>query len=157
MSTSPSPTATTSAPAKPLSPFEHDAPVKAARGWASALGRAVNAHDTSMQSLRHWVTDHGRTMSQQEVASDLQHHYTWPGPQPFTPVHVAVDGDAATIAACALGRGWSQDKSGAPVVHKRTIWPVEIRLMKAGGSWKVDALYSSQADCGGVRVPGVKW
>lgn len=145
-----------SAPAKPLSPFEHEAPVKVAREWAAAVGHAVNHHDASMKSLGHLVTDQGRAVTAQGYADDLQHHYTWPGPQPFTPVHVTQSGSNATIVACALMGGWSLDKSGTRV-HKRKVSPIQIRLVKSDRSWQVDGVYTSDADCGGVPIKEVTW
>lgn len=156
MSTSPTPSVSSSAPAKPQSPFEHDAPVKAVRAFAVALGHAVNHHDTSMKSLGRWTTAQGRQLTAQAVEDDLKHHYTWPGPQPFTPVHVAQSGDTATVVTCWQSGGWSLDASGGRV-HKRAITPVQVRLIKSDGSWKVDAIYTADADCHGVQVEGVRW
>jgi hypothetical protein len=151
----PSPTASDSPVA--LSPFEDRAPVKAARAWAVALGKAVNAHDTSMQSLGSTVTSAGREASKQAVGDDLGDGYTWPGPQPFTPVHVGTQGKASSIDSCFLTRGWSVDPQTGDKVNARKVGPIQINLVKDGGKWKVDSALVGKADCSGVKVVGEKW
>lgn len=151
----PTPTAAPTPTEAPLSPFEDKAPVKAARAWADEAGKAVNAHDKSLSSLTH-VTDHGRTRMAAVLETDLREGFTWPGPQPFTPVNLRVRGKAATISACALAKGWSLGKSGKPV-NAREVKAYVFQMKKVGGRWLLDDLYSGTGDCAGVRVKGVKW
>jgi hypothetical protein len=155
----PTPTPTPTASSSPVaaSGFEDRAPVKAVRKWAAAVGKAVNAHDTSMSSISATATANGREVTAQVVASDLDKKYTWPGPQPLTPVSVKVSGGSADVTACYLTRGWSVDPATGDRVTKKKVEAAKFTLAREDGRWKVDGVYSGKADCGGVDVPEVLW
>jgi hypothetical protein len=150
---SPSPTKTE----EPLSEFEDEAPVKAARKWAALLGRGVNKGDDSMRTVAPWATPSGVDVSARFPAEDLENGYRWPGPQPFTPVRVSSKSGKATVLTCLQTKGWSVDPQTDEKVRSRKVEPAVIELVRRGQRWKVDGLYSGSADCQGVKVKGVTW
>lgn len=143
--------------APPLSKFEDQPPVQAARQWAELVGRAVNKGDRSMRSTSPWATPSGVSISAQATAGDVGKRYSWPGPQPFTPVGVVVEGGSATMNVCFQTYGWALDGKGR-TVNKRKIEPAVIKVKKVGKRWKVDSVDIGGAiDCSRVKVAGVKW
>lgn len=150
---SPSPTKTE----EPLSEFEDEAPVKAVRKWATAVGQAVNERQRTMESVGAWATPSGVDVSRRVYASDLDAGYEWPGPQPFTPVRVSTDGGSATMVGCFLSSGWSRDPKSGKRVAKREVDAFRFELARRGKRWKVSDISNAPADCSGVEVKGVRW
>ena len=151
-----SPSATPSAkPTKrPLSRFEGRPSVKVARQWAAGVGKAINANDRSMRATAPYSTgDASRFVSYFQNEFGL--HY--PGPLPFTPVGVRVNGATATVPACVWGGGWGLKPSTNLPVEDRKIHPVEMVLKKAGASWKLDLVQGRNGSCSNVPVKGVAW
>lgn len=167
--TKPSPTATpsetTSATATPtptpsvtpLSPYEDQPPVQAAREFFVLLAKAVNNRDRSLSSVSGSTTAHGLTTAKFFAHDDMTKGYTLPGPEPFTPLNVQTSGGVAKINTCLLFSGWSVDPKTGTVVGKRDVSPAVIVMRKAGGAWKFDDYYDGTGDCRGVEVPGVRW
>lgn len=155
----PTPTATPTPtpPSEPLSPFEDEAPVKAARVWAAAVGKAVNAKDQKMASLAAVATPNGIRQTVSATEYDLNHGYSWPGPQPFTPVSVKVTGNRAVLNTCLLTDGWSVHPKTGKRVNPRKVSGIVLVFRKATGVWKFDDSYTGTADCAGVKVEGVTW
>ncbi len=150
---SPSPTK----PEEPLSEFEDEAPVKAARTWAALLGRGVNKGDDAMRTVAPWATRSGVDVSVRVTTTDRTEGYRWPGPQPFTPVGVRRNGSAASINGCFLESGWSRDPESGKRVGKRAVGPYRIDLRRVGKRWKVTDFSNAAISCKGVEVKGVKW
>lgn len=158
-SDSPSPTESASpspSPSKPpISPYERNPAVKAARVMAARLGHAVNHGDRTMAGLGNAVTPHGRQRLASYNAQEIGHFF--PGPQPFTPVRVQATGATATVAACWFSYGWSQDKQTKLPAHGRQIDPANIFLKRVAGRWQVDDVLVGTADCKNVPVKGYPW
>ncbi|HEX2895513.1 MAG TPA: hypothetical protein VHO29_16040 [Marmoricola sp.] len=154
----PTPTPTASPSAEPLSPFEDKAPVKAARAWAAAASKAVNDRDRSLAAVVPLTTAQGFAMTRDYFTKDdMVHGYVLPGPAPFTPVSVQVRGNVAKLSACLQNKGWSTDRKTGKKVNQRKVSPVVFEMRKVAGSWKFNSYYAGTADCGGVRVQGVRW
>lgn len=147
---SPSPTATPT----PESPYENDPAVKAARAFAAAVARSINADDRSFRKTFPTLTPAGRKQVPPSFEIELGTDY--PGPWPFTPVQIKGAGDRKSVFGCYRG-GWALDrKTGKPVNPKR-IKPFQFDVARVGGSWKVDAMYSGTHDCKGVAITEVKF
>jgi hypothetical protein len=157
VSATPTPTPTPTPTAEPLSAFEDRAPVKAARAWAVAKNKAINAGDKSMRALRPVATARGLAVTQKVAAGDLDHGYFLPGPDPFTPVNVRVRGAKATLSLCMLNSGWSVDRKTRKPVGKHKVGPVVFEMVRASGRWKFDNGFLGTGDCQGVEVQEVKW
>ena len=156
--TTPATTTPTPTPAvTPLSPFEDQPPVKAAREFFRLLAKAVNDRDRSLSSVSGSTTAHGLTTAKFFAHDDMTQGYMLPGPEPFTPLSVQTSGGVAKINTCLLFSGWSLDPKTGTVVGKRDVGPAVIVVRKAGGAWKFDDYYDGTGDCHGVKVPGVRW
>ena len=153
--TSPTPSEDPTPEAPPLSRFEDRAPVKAARVWTAAFGRAVNARQRSLGKAIPYMTDHGQHVIPGYVAEDYGRYY--PGPNPFTPVGVRVRGNKATVPVCWESSGWAQNRKTKMPAVRRHIDPANIFLRKQGGHWLVDDLLLRQGSCDQVPVKGVAW
>ncbi|WP_460791060.1 hypothetical protein [Nocardioides maradonensis] len=152
-SASPKPTET----ATPLSAFEDRAPVQGLRAWGTAAGRAVDKHDTALRSLRTFTTPAGHAASLALLHTDLTSGYRWPGPQPFTPTEVTVQGDVASVVGCFQTSGWSVDPATHHRVGKRIVGSYRIGMRRVGGRWRFDSVASTPGSCKKVVVREVKW
>jgi hypothetical protein len=156
-SPAPTPTLTATPTAEPLSRFEDRAPVEAARAWAVALAKAVNARERSLASIAPLMTAHGMDLAHYIARQDLTHGWLLPGPEPFTPVGLHVSGGVAKVDICLQYSGWSVSrKSGKTVRHRKVVAAV-YQLRKVGGTWKFDDYYAGTADCADVEVREVRW
>lgn len=153
----PTPTPTPTRTAAPLSAFEDQGPVKAARQFFVLLAKAVNSQERTLASVAGSTTAHGLETAKFFAHDDLVKGYTLPGPEPFTPVGVQAQGGVAKVNTCLQFAGWSVDPKTGKVVGKRDIGPAVIVLRKVGGDWKFDDYYDGAGDCHGVAVPGVRW
>jgi hypothetical protein len=151
------PTPTPTPTAEPLSPFEDRAPVKAARAWADALARAVNANTFTPKTLGAVATPAGIAASKAATSFDTGHGYQWPGPQPFTPVNLQVKGATARIYTCLVSDGWAIDPATGKLAVANKIGSALLIFKRSGGRWLFDSLYDGTADCAGVKVKKVKW
>jgi len=156
-SASPTPTPTPTPTSEPLSPFEDQAPVKAARAFLAAVARAVNAGDRSMKSVAPLATPAGVGVIALTVKSDLDRPATLPGPQPFTPVNVRKHGALATISTCMKTEGWSLDAKTHKRWEKPKVSPILIDMRRVGGQWKFDNTAFGTGDCSGVKITEVRW
>lgn len=150
-------TATPTPSVTPLSPFEDQPPVKAAREFFVLLAEAVNNRDRSLPSVSGSTTAHDLTTAKFFAHDDMTKGYTLPGPEPFTPLNVQTSGGVTKTNTCLLFSGWSVDPTTGTVVGKRDVSPAVIVVRKAGGAWKFDDYYDGTGDCRGVMVPGVRW
>ncbi len=148
-SKAPEPTVT----AKPLSPYEREKPVQAARAWARAYAEAVNAGQQGLDMLRPLSTPGGMTRFPDLGAEDQGLLY--PGPLPFTPTGVDVSGDRAEVAACTWVEGFAQDRATKQPPKPRQVAPSTIVLLRTGTSWKVDDLAAADGSCASVPVKGI--
>lgn len=153
----PEPTPTPTPAAAPLSAFEDQGPVRAARQFFVLLAKAVNSQERSLASVAGSTTAHGLETAKFFAHDDLVKGYVLPGPEPFTPVGVQVRGGVAKVSTCLQFAGWSVDPKTGKVVGKRDIGPAVIAMRKVGGDWKFDDYYDGTGDCHGVAVPGVRW
>jgi hypothetical protein len=163
----PSPSASSEAPsatpetepkptAKPLSRFEDEAPVRVGRKWAAAFATAVNDRDRELRALAPLTTAEGLERMVGYGAEDAGLFY--PGPLPFTPVGVDVDGTSAAVPMCLWAEGFALDRKTKQPVQPRLIAEGKLTLQQVGGRWKVDDLLAEDdVDCGPVSVKGRGW
>jgi hypothetical protein len=158
----PSPSSTTAAPTTsapkptktiaPLSRFEGDPAVKAARAFAAQSGRAVNARSMSYKPWLALMTPQARANRAVYIKEDLGQKY--PGPLPFTPTFVSSRGSTATIKACVWVQGWGVDPRTGKPARKRQVLPLAFEMKKPGRTWLFNALTDSSGSCDGVTVKG---
>lgn len=152
------PTSTSSPTVEPLSRFEDRPPVKAARAWASALGRAVNMRRFDQRTLGRVATPAGMASSKFGTSYDTSHRYRWPGPLPFTPVKVHTRGATAYVTACLFVQGWAIDPSTGKLGQPNKVGPVTLELRRTAGRWLFNgASNGGTTRCDEVTVKGVKW
>jgi hypothetical protein len=152
----PSPTPEPQPTVKPLSRFEDEAPVKVARTWAAVYAKAVNDRDEQLRALAPLTTPEGLGRMVGYGAEDAGLLY--PGPMPFTPVGVRVDGSAATVPMCMWVEGFALDRKSKQPAKAKLVEGVDMELRKQGKGWKVDAVVLADAvDCGRVNVKGRGW
>jgi hypothetical protein len=141
--------------AKPLSRFEDEAPVKVARKWAAAFATAVNDRDRELRALAPLTTAEGQVRMVGYGAEDVGLFY--PGPLPFTPVGVQVDGTAAQVPMCLWAEGFALDRKTDQPAKPRLVAGGALTMVKQGGAWKVDNLVEDDVDCSRVNVKGRGW
>lgn len=158
-SSTPTPTPTpSSSPTRkpaPLSPFEKEAPVKAARQWAAAYARDVNAERPNLTSAQRYESAAGVTALPPIARTDLGYYF--PGPLPFTPVDVKVAGEKAQVTICGWVEGFSLNRKTHRPAQKKQISPATFEMSRHRGRWLMDNAVAAQADCSGVKIKGVKW
>lgn len=153
-SPSPSTRAATPTPsADPLSRFEGDPAVKAARAWAAAAARSITAGQADLAQAEPYMTAHGQRVIPPLAKDEIGLKY--PGPVPFTPTGVDRTGSAATLDVCFWSAGFGLDKKTGQPAHGRRVIPMQMDMVRQGGSWKINAFYSSEASCSKVPVKGV--
>ncbi len=148
----PTPTVTPSATptaALPTSRFEERPQVQAARGWATAVARAINDDDRDLGPARSLMTSHGRTVLPPLFTAEFGRFY--PGPVPFTPTAVSVQGSRAEISICLTSAGFSRIK-GSATTDARRVDAARITFVRTDGSWEVDELQSRTGSCAKVTV-----
>lgn len=150
------PSRPTSSPAAQASSYDDQPPVRAVRAWNAAVGRSINAGDASLSRVRRLATAEGLAVSRKLAAGDIQRRTIWPGPEPFTPVEVSVQGRQARVTVCLLSRGWSVERKTGKPVNARRVVPAAYVLKNQGG-WKFVNVYDATADCTGVSLPETKW
>lgn len=148
-SESPTPTA------PPLSRFENEPPVVAARAWGAAVARAINKRQRDLAGAKRFMTPAGQERFPGYTAEDIGHYF--PGPQPFTPTQVTVHGRQAAVELCWWSYGFAQERKTKLPADKRSIAPGRLTLKKQGGRWLVDNLVMQDGDCSKVPVKGVGW
>ena len=165
-SSTPSPSATSEEPSptaeaepkrtiKPLSRFEDQAPVKAARKWAAAFATAVNDRDQELRALAPLTTAGGLDRMVGYGAEDAGLFY--PGPLPFTPVGVRVDGASAQVPLCLWAEGFALDRKTDQPAKPRLVAGGALTMVKQGATWKVDDLVEDDVDCSRINVKGRGW
>ena len=137
----------------PLSRFEGDPAVQAARAWAVAAAQAINADQRDLARARPLMTATGQQTIPPLAAGEIGLHY--PGPVPFTPTDVAHHGDRATVAVCFWSAGFGLQRSTGQPKEGRKIMPLRFSMVKVAGHWKMDRFLTSEADCSQVPVKGV--
>ncbi len=152
---SPAPEAQPKLTAKPLSRFEDEVPVKVARRWAAAFATAVNDGDRELQALAPLTTAEGLDRMVGYGAEDAGLFY--PGPLPFTPVDVRVDGTAAQVPMCLWAEGFALERKTKQPPKPRLVAGAALTMAKQGGSWKVDDLVEDDVDCSRINVKGRGW
>ena len=150
-----SPSQPTTPTAAPLSRFEDEPPVIAARAWGAALAVAINNGERRLASARRFMTPAALERFPGYAAEDFGLYY--PGPQPFTPTAVTVHGKRATIDLCWWSQGFAQNRQTKLPARKRSIDPARLMLEKQRGRWLVDDLAAGSGDCSKVPVKGVGW
>jgi hypothetical protein len=139
----------------PLSRFEDEPPVVAARAWGAAVARAINKRERDLAGAKRFMTRAGQERFPRYTAEDIGHYF--PGPQPFTPTQVMVHGRQAAVELCWWSYGFAQDRKTKLPADKRSIAPGRLTLKKQGGRWLVDNLVMQDGDCSKVPVKGVGW
>ncbi len=74
---------------------------------------------------------------------------------PFTPTDVNHNGSSATVYLCFWSSGFALDRKTGQPATARKIVPMQFAMVRQGGTWKLDAIYSSDSSCGRVPVKGV--
>jgi hypothetical protein len=136
----------------PLSRFEADPAVKAARAFAVQSGRAVNARSMSYKPWLALMTPQARASRAVYIKEDLGQKY--PGPLPFTPTFVSTRGNTATIKACVWVQGWGVDPRTGKPARKRQVLPLAFEMKRPGRTWLFNALTDSSGSCDAVTVKG---
>ena len=154
---SPTPTPSPTPTAQPLSRFEDEPPVIAARAWAAAFAQAINRRERTLGTAAPYSTAAGIARFQDYAKPEMGLYY--PGPMPFTPTAVKVTGGRAVVETCWWAFGFAQDRKTKLPAHKRLIDAEDVILKKQGGQWKVDDLlvHKGGGDCSAVPVKGVGW
>lgn len=155
--TSTSPTPTPTPTAAPLSPFEDRAPVKAARAWAVAMAKSVNARDKSLAAVAPLATSRGLDLSKDLAEEDIDANLFRPGPQPFTPVNVQITKRVARLNTCYLTYGWALDRKTQRPAEERKVEAIVLEMRRVGGQWKFEYGQQGTGDCKGVRITRVRW
>ncbi|MGL5825196.1 MAG: hypothetical protein ACRCYU_10340 [Nocardioides sp.] len=101
------------------------------------------------------MTSYGRTAMPDTIKDEIGLYY--PGPIPFTPVRVLVDGRQATVRTCLWAGGWGLKRSTKLPAEKRRIKSLDFVLMRQAGKWRVNDLLVSSTDCDSVPVKGLGW
>jgi hypothetical protein len=138
---------------EPLSRFEDDPAVKAARAWAAAAARSITAGQRDLARAKPFMTANGQRVIPPLAADEIGLKY--PGPVPFSPTAVDHAGDKATVQVCFWSAGFGLDRKTGQPAHAREVIPMQFAMVRQGGTWKIDAFYSSQASCAKVPVKGV--
>jgi hypothetical protein len=138
---------------EPLSRFEGDPAVKAARAWAAAAARSITAGQDDLAQAKPYMTPNGQQVIPPLAADEIGLKY--PGPVPFTPTSVDHAGSKATLDVCFWSAGFGLDRKTGQPSHARVVIPMQFAMVRQGGSWKINAFYSSQASCSKVPVKGV--
>jgi hypothetical protein len=165
-SSSPSPTASSPAaspepavtptPAQtaqvPTSPFEDRAQVQVARQWAMLVALSINDQETDLGAAGRLMTAHGRDV----LPPLFTHEYgrSYPGPVPFTPTKIAVEGDRAAVALCLVSAGFSR-AAGTTDTDARRVDAARLTFVRTGGEWQVDELQSRTGSCADVTVEDI--
>lgn len=147
----PSPTRT----ARPLSPFEDEPQVMVLREWAVAMARGVNADDRAFEEAAPYMTKAGRRVINRLAQEDIGQRY--PGPMPFTPTAVTVDGRRAEVAVCWWGTGFALDPKTKKPARKHSKDTVTYVMKLQGGRWLLHDSIWVKDGCGKVRVKGERW
>lgn len=138
--------------AKPLSPYEDERPVQVLRDWTAALALSINAGDEQLSRVAPLSTPEGLDRFVGYGTEDAGLFY--PGPLPFTPTAVNVEGDRATVPVCAWVQGWAQKPATKQPARPKQIRPTQFLLVRSGGEWKVDDFIDRAGACGSVPVKG---
>lgn len=154
---SPTPTPTPTPTAAPLSPFEEQPPVKAARAFFVLVAQRLNARDFALGGLDRLATPAGQANIVQVYHDEIAHRAVLPGPQPFTPVNVSVKKGEAVLSVCMKNQGWALDPKTKQPWTRNKVGPVLMVFKRAGGAWKFDHGSSGTADCAGVSIPEVRF
>jgi hypothetical protein len=152
-STAPSASESPGPTPEPLSRFEGDPAVKAARAWAAAAARSITAGQSDLARAKPFMTANGQRVIPPLAADEIGLKY--PGPVPFSPTAVDHAGDKATVQVCFWSAGFGLDRQTGQPAHAREVIPMQFAMVRQGGTWKIDAFYSSQASCSKVPVKGV--
>jgi hypothetical protein len=152
-SATPTPTKTSRPAPEPLSRFEGDPAVKAARAWAAAAARSITAGQEDLARAKPYMTPNGQRVIPPLAADEIGLEY--PGPVPFTPTSVDHAGSGATLQVCFWSAGFGLDRKTGQPAHAREVIPMQFAMVRQGGSWKIDAFYSSKSSCSKVPVKGV--
>jgi hypothetical protein len=153
----PTPAATPTPTETPLSPFEDEAPVKAARAFFVLVAQRLNARDFTLAGTAPLATPAGVKNIAGVYHVEIAHRAVLPGPQPFTPVNVSVKRREAQLSVCMKNEGWARDPRTKRPWAKPSVGPVLMVFKRVGGSWKFDHGSQGTADCAGVRIPEVKF
>lgn len=148
----PAPTVTaspTQSATVPTSRYEDRPQVVAARGWATLVARAINDDDRDLGPARSLMTAHGRDVLPPLFTNEFSRFY--PGPVPFAPTAVSVQGSRAAIAVCLVSAGFSRAK-GTTTTDTRRVDSARITFTRKGDSWLVDELQSRPGSCAKVTV-----
>jgi len=156
-STSVTPSPTPTPTAEPLSPFEDLPPVKAARAWAVAMARAVNAGDRSVAAVAPLATARGLDLSRTLAKADIDANLLRPGPAPFTPVNVQVKKRNAKLSLCYLTYGWSVDRKTNKPAEARKVEAIVFDMRRVEGRWKFEYGQQGTGDCKGVHITPVRF
>lgn len=150
-----SPTPSPSPTTKPLSRFEDEPAVQAAREWAARTAQAINEQDRDMSSLASTATRHGRQVLPRLASEDFGLHY--PGPIPFTPTGLEQASGTARVIGCFWVEGFALAEEGGVPAKPRLVIPAMLRMKRQDGGWKFDDFFDHQHSCKNIPVKGVGW
>jgi hypothetical protein len=151
-SATPTPTPTPSPTLRPLSRFEDRVQVEVARKWAAAAAKSSSADDKTMSRIKPFVTPSGLTKMQGYFAEDIGKLF--PGPVPFTPINVRVEGGTAKVPMCMWTGGFAVDPKTKKPTDARRIDAGVFLMVRSGGKWKINDMVYAPHDCSKVVVKG---
>ena len=123
---------------------------------AGRLFRSANharATEADLARAKPYMTVNGQRVIPPLAKDEIGLEY--PGPVPFTPTGVDRAGSGATLDVCFWSAGFGLDKKTGQPAHGRRVIPMQMDMVRQGGSWKINAFYSSDASCSKVPVKGV--
>ena len=133
----------------PTSNFEDRDHVVVARTWATLAARSINDGETNLGAAKALMTTHGRDVLPGLFTAEFGRFY--PGPIPFTPTVVSVQGSRAAIAICLVSAGFSR-VSCTTTTDARRVVSARLTFIRPGGEWKVDELQARPGSCDNVTV-----
>lgn len=133
------------------SDLEASGPVKAARAWAAAVAKEVNARSSSHAPTRAVTTARGAKRLPRTYADDYGLRY--PGPLPFTPLSVQVSDGVARVPACVQTGGWATGADGMSAQGNQLTASTFV-LRRVRGDWRLDRITGRPDSCEGVTVKG---
>ena len=125
------------------------------RKFAAAAAVSTTKDEKQMPRIAPFVTSSGLVTFRGLFAADMGKEY--PGPVPFTPVGVRLQGGRAEVPACVWTYGFTVDPKTNRPTEARKIEAGTFELVRSAGTWKVDTLRYAQFDCSKVVVRGPKF
>jgi hypothetical protein len=136
--------------------WEKDPAVKALRLQYLGSAKAVNAGRTDIPELRKSST--ADRFSRLDAIWAPEYGYRYPGPIPFTPLAVSAESETTRVVAlCVLAKGWLRNPNTGQPAEPRQVQRGRARVVKEGGTWRVDSIRGADGSCDGVPIEEVRF